>query len=74
MGFCLAEGIKQKRVGKPHDRKSMSTFGDDLIQSLTEAVAHAKGQGAATFQSPVGKLRSDCESETLNKVQRKLTI
>lgn len=25
----------------------MSTFGDDLIQSLTEAVAHARGDGSA---------------------------
>ncbi len=25
----------------------MNTFGDDLIQSLTEALAHAKGEGPA---------------------------
>lgn len=31
----------------------MSTFGDDLIQSLTEAVAHAKGQGSATVHKPI---------------------
>ncbi len=31
----------------------MSTFGDDLIQSLTEAVSHAKGQGAATVHEPI---------------------
>lgn len=31
----------------------MSTFGEDLIQSLTEAVAHAKGQGAATVHEPI---------------------
>jgi len=31
----------------------MSTFGEDLIQSLTEAVSHAKGQGAATIHEPV---------------------
>ncbi len=31
----------------------MSTFGDDLIQSLKEAVAHAKGDGYAVLHSPV---------------------
>ncbi len=31
----------------------MSTFGDDLIRSLTEAVAHAKGQGSATIHEPI---------------------
>ena len=31
----------------------MSTFGDDLIQSLTEAVSHAKGQGGAILHEPI---------------------
>jgi len=31
----------------------MSKFNDDLIQSLTEAVAHAKGQGTATTNGSV---------------------
>lgn len=31
----------------------MSAFSDDLIQSLTEAVAHAKGQGPATVHEPL---------------------
>lgn len=31
----------------------MSTFSDDLIQSLTEAVAHAKGQGPATVHEAI---------------------
>lgn len=31
----------------------MSTFSDDLIQSLTEAVAHAKGQGPATIHEAI---------------------
>ena len=31
----------------------MSTFGDDLIQSLGEALAHARGEGPATVQAPV---------------------
>lgn len=31
----------------------MSTFGEDLIQSLTEAVAHAKGEGPAIVHAPV---------------------
>lgn len=45
MGFCLAEGIKQERVGKLRDRKSMSTFGDDPIPSLSEEITQAKRQG-----------------------------
>jgi putative transcriptional regulator len=31
----------------------MSTFGEDLIQSLNEALAHAKGEGPAVIHSPV---------------------
>ena len=31
----------------------MNTFGDDLIQSLTEALAHAKGEGSAIVHVPV---------------------
>ena len=31
----------------------MSTFGDDLIQSLKEAVAHAKGEGPGIVHEPV---------------------
>lgn len=31
----------------------MSTFGDDLIQSLGEAVAHAKGEGPAVIHAPL---------------------
>ena len=31
----------------------MNTFGDDLIQSLTEALAHAKGEGPAILHVPV---------------------
>ncbi len=31
----------------------MSTFGNDLIQSLTEATAHAKGQGPAIVHEPI---------------------
>jgi len=31
----------------------MSTFGDDLIRSLNEAVAHAKGEGTAIVHTPV---------------------
>ena len=29
----------------------MSTFGEDLIQSLEEALAHAKGEGPATVHA-----------------------
>ena len=31
----------------------MSTFGDDLIRSLHEALAHAKGDGPAVVHAPV---------------------
>ncbi len=31
----------------------MSTFGDDLIQSLNEALAHAKVKGPAIVHAPV---------------------
>ena len=31
----------------------MNTFGNDLIQSLTEALAHAKGEGPANVHVPV---------------------
>ena len=31
----------------------MSTFGDDLIRSLNEALAHATGEGAAIVHTPV---------------------
>ncbi len=31
----------------------MSTFGDDLIRSLNEALAHAKGEGPAIVHEPV---------------------
>ena len=31
----------------------MNTFGDDLIQSLEEALAHAKGEGPAIVHAPV---------------------
>lgn len=31
----------------------MTGFSDDLIQSLTEAVAHAKGQGPAIVHEPI---------------------
>ena len=31
----------------------MSTFGVDLIQSLNEALAHAKGESPATVHAPV---------------------
>jgi putative transcriptional regulator len=31
----------------------MSTFSDDLIQSMTEALAHAKGEGHAIIHDPI---------------------
>ena len=31
----------------------MSTLGDDLIQAMTEALAHAKGEGPAIVHTPI---------------------
>ena len=31
----------------------MNTFGEDLVQSLNEALAHAKGEGRAVLHAPV---------------------
>ncbi len=31
----------------------MNTFGEDLIQSLSEALAHAKGEGSAIVHAPM---------------------
>ena len=31
----------------------MSTLGDDLIQAMTEALAHAKGEGPAIVHDPI---------------------
>ena len=36
----------------------MSTFGDDLIQSLNEALAHAKDEGPAIVHAPVTPLEA----------------
>ena len=33
--------------------EEMSTFGDDLIQAMTEALAHAKGEGPAIVHDPI---------------------
>ena len=31
----------------------MNTFGEDLLQSLNEALAHAKGEGPAILHAPI---------------------
>ncbi|KAB2730807.1 helix-turn-helix domain-containing protein [Brucella anthropi] len=33
--------------------KEMTSFGDDLIQAMGEALAHAKGEGPAILHAPV---------------------
>lgn len=38
----------------------MSKLGSDLIQSLKEAVAHAKGDGTGTEHSPGKSRNADC--------------
>ena len=35
----------------------MSTFGEDLIQSLNEALDHAKGEGPAIVHAPISPAR-----------------
>ena len=61
----------------------MSTFGEDLIQSLNEALAHAKGEGAAIVvdRCPdtglyVGYVRglrgAHSQGETLEELHRNL--
>ncbi len=37
----------------------MSGFGEELIQSLSEALAHAKGEGPAVVHTPTGTRRTD---------------
>ena len=37
----------------------MSKLGDDLIQSLKEAVAHAKGDGPGTEHAPTSPRRNE---------------
>jgi hypothetical protein len=44
----LAATIKTTRK-----EKEMSSFGDDLIQAMTEALAHAKGEGPAIVHAPM---------------------
>ena len=33
----------------------MSTFGDNLLQAMTEALAHAKGEGPAIVHAPMAR-------------------
>ena len=45
----------------------MSKFGDDLIQSLKEALSHARGNGAVTehaSESPCGSDAGDVQAGT----------
>ena len=41
----------------------MSTFGPDLIQSLTEALAHAKGEGPTIVHTPISPRKVRKESK-----------
>ena len=41
----------------------MSTFGAELIQSLTEALAHAKGEGPAIVHTPISPHKVRKESK-----------
>jgi putative transcriptional regulator len=46
----------------------MSSFGDDLIQAMTEALAHAKGEGTAIVHAPMAP-REVREQAKLTQVQ-----
>ena len=37
--------------------EKMNTFGEDLLQSLNEALAHAKGEGPAVLHAPINSAR-----------------
>ena len=50
------------------DGNEMSTFADDLIQSLNEALAHARGEGPAILHTPVAP-REVRESVKLTQAQ-----
>ena len=41
------------------ERNDMSTFGDDLIQSLQKALAHAKGDGPGIVHAPASPCGPD---------------
>ena len=52
----------------------MSTFGADLIQSLTEALAHAKGEGRAIVHAPITprEVRKRAKLTQAQKVPKKI--
>ena len=53
-GFAGLELIRFRgRVASHAEGDDVSTFGDDLIQSLNEALAHARGDGPAIVHAPV---------------------
>ena len=41
----------------------MTTFGEDLIQSLNEALAHAKGEGPAIVHDPISPRKVRVQAE-----------
>ncbi len=51
----------------------MSTFGDDLVQSLREALAHAKGEGPAIVHSDISP-RAVREAINLTQAQMALLV
>ena len=51
----------------------MNTFGEDLIQSLNEALTHAKGEGPAVVHVPV-TLRKVREQVKLTQAQMALLM
>ncbi len=46
-------GRARSRHQTPSKAEEMSTFGEDLIQSLNEALDHAKGEGPAIVHTPI---------------------
>lgn len=59
MGYKLPNADSRQARGRTEDDTQgyeMSTFGEDLIQSLEEALAHAKGEGPANVHAVVSPL------------------
>ena len=45
---------EERRAG----RAGISSFGEELIQAMSEALAHAKDEGSAVVHAPVDRLKS----------------
>ena len=53
----------RRDVSGVNGRNAVSTFGEDLIQSLGEALAHAKGEGPGIVHEPVAPCEVQARGE-----------